>query len=149
MKERGFVLYEGPSLIDGAPIVVVATLKTSNIKTGDMVQTWILRSDIEPHHAVKSGDDLSICGDCIHRPANQGSCYVTVFQAPLGGPINELRVQTAGPMIVQRQFAGGMPSNRDRRALPHISHIRCYDFPGHPPIPEKRKAYPARLHVAE
>lgn len=84
MRERGFVLYEGPSLLDGSPIVVIATMKTNNVKTGDMVQTWILRSDIEPHLAVKTGDDSSVCGDCIHRPANQGSCYVTVFQAPLG-----------------------------------------------------------------
>ena len=34
----GFVMYDGPSAIDGAPIVVIATLKSSNRKTGDMVQ---------------------------------------------------------------------------------------------------------------
>ena len=33
--ERGFILYEGASVLDGAPIVVVATLKTQNRKTGD------------------------------------------------------------------------------------------------------------------
>ena len=82
-KPNGYVLYEGPSLLDGKPIVVVATMSTNNAKTGDMVQTWILRSDIEPHKALQTGDDSSVCGNCIHRPAKQGSCYVTVFQAPL------------------------------------------------------------------
>ena len=81
--QNGYVLYEGPSLLDGAPIVVIATMKTNNAKTGDMVQTWVMRSDIEPHKALQTGEDSSVCGDCIHRPANQGSCYVTVFQAPL------------------------------------------------------------------
>jgi hypothetical protein len=82
-KQKGFILYEGPSRLDGAPIVVVATMSTNNAKTGDMVQTWIMRSDIEPHKALETGADSSVCGDCVHRPANQGSCYVTVFQAPL------------------------------------------------------------------
>jgi hypothetical protein len=58
-------------------------MSTNNEKTGDMVQTWILRSDVEPHKALQTGEDASVCGDCVHRPANQGSCYVTVFQAPL------------------------------------------------------------------
>ena len=83
MRQKGYVLFEGKSQLDGQPIAVIATMKTSNIKTGDMVQTWILRQDIAPHLALKTGDDSSVCGDCIHRPANQGSCYVTVFQAPL------------------------------------------------------------------
>jgi len=82
-NEKGYVLYEGPSLLDGAPIVVIATMSTRNAKTGNMVQTWVMRSDIAPHDALKTGDDSSVCGDCVHRPVNQGSCYVTVFQAPL------------------------------------------------------------------
>lgn len=95
-KPNGYVLYEGPSAIDGAPIVVIATgfaSKSDNAKTGDMIQTWILRSDIAPHHAVKSGDDASICGQCPHRPSLKAEllaageafvpCYVKTFQAPL------------------------------------------------------------------
>lgn len=77
------ILYEGASLLDGKPIVVIATDSSSNRKTGGMVQTWIMRADIEPHTALKTGDDSSVCGDCPHRPANGGACYVTVFQAPL------------------------------------------------------------------
>jgi hypothetical protein len=43
---RGVVLYEGPSELDGKPIVVVATFNSVNDKTGNMVQTWIIRSDM-------------------------------------------------------------------------------------------------------
>ena len=38
-RERGYILYEGPSMLDGEPIAVIATMTTSNVKTGDMVQT--------------------------------------------------------------------------------------------------------------
>ena len=77
------IIYQGPSLIDGKPIIAIATLNSSNSKTGEMIQTWIMRSDIEPHKAIKTGEDSSVCGDCPHRPANDGSCYVLTFQAPL------------------------------------------------------------------
>jgi len=80
------ILFEGPSALDGSPIVVIATgldKASRNEKTGDMVQTWIMRADVEPHEAVKTGDDASICGECPHRPALGGSCYVKTFHAPL------------------------------------------------------------------
>jgi hypothetical protein len=80
---KGFVLYEGPSVLDGEPIVVLATLETSNAKTGAMVQTWILRSDVEPHQATKTGQDASVCGNCPQRHYNGGACYVVTHQAPL------------------------------------------------------------------
>ena len=35
---KGYVLHEGPSPFDGQPIVSIATLHSSNRKTGDMVQ---------------------------------------------------------------------------------------------------------------
>jgi hypothetical protein len=87
-KANGVVLYEGPSKLDGAPIVVIATglrNRSTNEKTGAMVQTYILRSDIDPISAVRSGDDVSICGTCIHRGDGTGkgrSCYVTLMHGP-------------------------------------------------------------------
>ena len=48
-----------------------------------MVQTWILRSDIEPHLAIKTGDDSSVCGNCPQRHNTGGACYVMTHQAPL------------------------------------------------------------------
>jgi hypothetical protein len=77
----GFVFYDGPSLIDGAPIVGIAVLASDNAKTGDMVQTYILRADVDPVSALRTGEDRSICGDCVHRPANDGACYVNVAQS--------------------------------------------------------------------
>ena len=82
---RGFILYRGPSLLDGAPIVVVATgfaRRSVNAKTGDMIQTYILRDGVNPVDAARSGADASVCGDCKHRPANGGSCYVTLIHGP-------------------------------------------------------------------
>jgi len=84
----GVVLYNGPSRIDGAPIVAIAcriTEASGNAKTGAMVQTFIMRRDIAPHEALKTGDDASVCGDCKLRPINKGEtrCYVRVYQAPL------------------------------------------------------------------
>ena len=76
-KPNGYVIYEGPSLIDGKPVVVVAVMKSRNDKTGNMIQTFIMRSDIHPVEALK-GDDVSVCGGCKHRPSAGGSCYVEV-----------------------------------------------------------------------
>jgi hypothetical protein len=64
----GFIFYRGPSQLDGQPIVGIATLKSKNDKTGNMVQTFILRSDMTPLTALATGADVSICGACPHRP---------------------------------------------------------------------------------
>lgn len=73
------VIYQGPSLLDGAPIIAVVTSRSTNAKTGPMLQSWILREDIPPAEAVKSGADYSVCGACVHRG---GSCYVAIHRAP-------------------------------------------------------------------
>lgn len=81
---NGRVLYEGPSMLDGAPIVVIATgfaERSGNAKTGEMLQTWILRADVPPHEAFRSAAGASVCGDCPHR-LNR-TCYVRWYQAPL------------------------------------------------------------------
>lgn len=69
----------GYTLSEQNGVAVIATLNSANAKTGNMVQVWILCSDIRPSDAVKSGADSRICGDC---PARGGHCYVKVFQAP-------------------------------------------------------------------
>lgn len=80
----GIVIYRGPSLFDGSPIVVVATFragKKQNAKTGEMVQTWILLEDVAPHDAVQGKADDAICGTCVFRGGN--GCYVQTWRAPL------------------------------------------------------------------
>lgn len=87
-KPNGLILWQGASLLDGAPVVVVAvgTARGSkNAKTGAMLQTYILRADMAPTAAVAAGADASICGDCPHRGDGTGkgrTCYVNVGQGP-------------------------------------------------------------------
>ena len=87
------VFYRGPSLIDGAPIVGVAIYSGRNRKTGRVLQTYIIRADINPLEASKTGADVSICGACPLRgtpttdPARKQAagrrCYVNLGQGPL------------------------------------------------------------------
>jgi hypothetical protein len=79
---RGYVLWQGPSKFDGKPIVAIAIIRSENPKTGNMVQTFILRADVSPLDALANGADVSICGDCVHRPGPRGrTCYVNVGQS--------------------------------------------------------------------
>jgi hypothetical protein len=88
-----YIIHEGPSLYDGKPIVVLVQTGSKNRKTGDMVQTYILRSDIDPITASRTGQDSAICGDCPHmgKPSDKATgqatgrtCYVTLAHGPLG-----------------------------------------------------------------
>lgn len=84
------VFYRGPSQLDGAPIIGVITglaTASKNPKTGDMLQTYILREDISPPEAARTGADRSICGDCPLRGDGNNigrACYVQTKWAPLG-----------------------------------------------------------------
>ncbi len=77
------VLWEGPSRFNGKPIVVIATGlgdKSENVKTGKMVQVWILASSLNPIAANNEGKDDSVCSSCKHRHFR--SCYVNLANAP-------------------------------------------------------------------
>ena len=92
-KQRSSIIYQGPSLIDGSPIVVIAIISKRNKKTGNMLQTYIMRADMDPRLASKTGADFAICGACPHRgiatqnplkkQAEDRSCYVLLGQGPL------------------------------------------------------------------
>jgi len=93
LNGNGAIIYRGPSMLDGSPIVAIAIgLKTQskNAKTGSMLQTYILRDDMDPLAAVNSGADSSICGDCVYRGVviegknKKRRCYVNLGQGPLG-----------------------------------------------------------------
>lgn len=89
-KIQSSIIYMGPSLIDGAPIMVIAVISKRNRKTGAMLQTYIMRSDIDPRHASAQGLDVSICGACPLRgdinpggkQAKNRPCYVVLGQGP-------------------------------------------------------------------
>jgi hypothetical protein len=107
----GAIIYRGPSQLDGAPIVAIAVWSSKNRKTGGMLQTYVLRSDIDPLLASKTGQDASICGACQHRgvptddpqrkQAAQRSCYVVLGQ---------------GPLQVYKAFIAGKYSDANNRA---------------------------------
>jgi len=90
---KNAIIYNGPSLLDGKPIVVIATYSNRNKKTGHVVQTYILRSDLNPLEASKTGEDFSICGNCTMRgevttdpqrkQAKGRRCYVNLGQGVL------------------------------------------------------------------
>lgn len=113
VRPQSAVIYRGPSLLDGAPIVAIAILQSGNTKTGNMVQTYILRDDMEPLEASKTGADFSICGTCplrgtptddpARKQAKDRKCYVVLGQ---------------GPTVVFRAFARGYypeAFNREQR----------------------------------
>jgi hypothetical protein len=79
----GVILWQGASLLDGAPIVAIATCiaRSRNVKTGHMVQSYIIRSDVNPLKALKLGFDASVCGMCPQRPKLGGACYVQVARS--------------------------------------------------------------------
>lgn len=94
---QGFILYRGPSVLDGEPIVAIVTgleIESDNEKTGSMAQIYILREDVHPVKAIHTGDDASVCGNCPHRGRlevsdktglrrNVGrSCYVNLVYGP-------------------------------------------------------------------
>ena len=116
---KSAVIYNGPSLLDGQPIVVIATYSNRNRKTGHVLQTYILHRDINPLEASKTGADYSICGDCPMRgevttdPARKIAkgrrCYVNLGQ---------------GVLIVWRAFQRGVYPTGQARDLGRGRFVR-------------------------
>jgi len=113
------IIYNGPSLLDGKPIVVIATYSNRNTKTGKVVQTYILRSDISPLEASKTGEDFSICGSCPMRGevttdpkrkiAKGRKCYVNLGQ---------------GVLIVFKSYKRGVYKEGDPRTMGRDRFVR-------------------------
>ena len=124
---KSAIIYNGPSLLDGKPIVVIATYSNRNKKTGHVVQTYILRSDINPLEASKTGQDFSICGDCAMRgevttdpqrkQAKGRRCYVNLGQ---------------GVLIVWKAFQRGVYQEGDAATMGRGRFVRVgtYGDPG-------------------
>ena len=120
IKPVSSIIYNGPSLLDNQPIIVVAIISSNNIKTGNMIQTHILREDVDPMQASKTGKDYSICGDCIHRgtatdnpdkkTAQGRTCYVNIGQGPnqVFKAFKAGKYPTATPEQIQALGAGRM-----------------------------------------
>ena len=78
------IIYDGPSMLNGKPIVAILTNINNpsvNTKTGDMAQLTAMPKAIKPSTAIKTGEDDSVCGDCNRRPSTAKAnglkpCYV-------------------------------------------------------------------------
>ena len=113
------IIYKGPSLLDGQPIVVIATYSNRNTKTGHVVQTYILRDGINPLEASKTGADFSICGNCPMRGevttdpqrkiAKGRKCYVNLGQ---------------GVLIVYKSYERGVYQNGSARDMGRGRFVR-------------------------
>ncbi len=118
VASNGAVVWRGPSTLDQQPIVVIATSLRRraayvNGKTGDCVQTWIIREDISPFDALRSRDDASVCGDCALRPqgppgpSHGRACYVhsgmvdNIFKAHSNGKYAPLKPGLMAGRIVR------------------------------------------------
>lgn len=112
----GFVVYEGPSMIDGSPIVVIVNkvfAASQNEKTGAIVQTFVIRSDVDPLLAVKTGADSGVCGQCEHRPSlvkagnGKAPCYVNIGRSVMAvyGAYKRGRYVKASPEFVAQFLA--------------------------------------------
>ena len=125
------IIYNGPSLLDGKPIVAIATYSNRNTKTGRVVQTYILRADINPLEASKTGEDYSICGDCTMRgtptkdPARKQAkgrrCYVNLGQ---------------GVLIVWRAFQRGVYQPGDARTMGRGRFVRVGTYGDPAAVPQ-------------
>ncbi len=98
------LLWRGASLLDAAPIFVMAVEDSKNTKTGPMTQLYIQRADLHPSEAVRTGADSSICGNCKYRGREEDgkdrACYVNV---------------PWGPSSVYRKFRDGKYDDRSAR----------------------------------
>jgi hypothetical protein len=104
-SRRSLVVYRGPSRYDPETnIRAVLVLKSTNVKTGDMAQLFVLNDTVPPHIAQKQGCDFAVCGNCPLRPANQGGCYVTTFQ----GPLSTWRSTMSRPVAGTGEIAGAL-----------------------------------------
>ncbi len=88
---NGLVFYKGKSGLNKVTpivgIIVGLDKSSSNIKTGSLIQSYILVDNGKmPHENAQFGNnDDGICGDCIHRgnkDEKTGSCYVNLGQGP-------------------------------------------------------------------
>ena len=125
-KPNGAVIYNGASQIDGQQVVIIATglaTGSTNRKTGDMIQTYILRADQSPIDAAKSGADESVCGKCPHR----GMITETGTLDDLVGRSNINRTCYVnlgqGPLSVWRAWQRGAYPHMTANELPQVAWL--------------------------
>ena len=126
-KEKGYVLHEGK--LNGHAYAVVATIKSTNRKTGNMIQIWFILADVHPVEAVQTGlDAKTICNDC--RFASGNGCYVnvgqgvaSVWKAYKRGLYPALPVKDYGDVFKDRKVRFGAYGNPSHLPLAKVKLI--------------------------
>lgn len=72
MKPTGYKLWSNGT------VMAIATMRSKNRKTGNLIQTWIMREDMPPIEAARTGKNRATCGNCPIKQA----CYVNLGQTP-------------------------------------------------------------------
>jgi hypothetical protein len=129
MKANGAVIYNGPSRINGDPIIAVLVFKSTNGKTGNMAQVHIIREDKHPMEALRDDTDVAICGNCPLR---------YVVNPDTGKRKRICYVNTGfGPAMVYKQYKLGnyptmTPENAGAmlRAMDQGVRLGAYGDPG-------------------
>jgi hypothetical protein len=75
-----YLIAESP--VHKQEVLLAFTASTTNSKTGEMVQVYILHPDDTPLNISKAGLDDRVCGSCSLRHSLGGACYVVLFQGP-------------------------------------------------------------------
>jgi len=102
------ILYEGPSELNGEPIVVIA-VEDGNPKIGKMLCTYILMQDVAPRTAVDERRDEAICGECPLRQQVVGDATTRGCYVRLGADADE----TWSPEDLWRSYKDGNPAWND------------------------------------
>lgn len=116
----GYLIYEGPSALDpSVPIAVIVNCITdtsSNEKTGNMAQSFIIRTDMKPNEALKSKQDHAVCGCCPYTGGN--GCYVnikmvcSVYAAYKRGSYKTATPEEVGQIMAERIRKGRLAGLR-------------------------------------
>ena len=137
---NGFIFYESED------IVCIATGNSSNKKTGDEVQTWILYKHEPPNIAIDTGKDSIICGDCKHRGIVLSLDDATIYSDMLTTPKKKALLKR-----IEDKRAKGLNSiNIDRECYvlvfqAPLAVYKCWKRGGYPTLTpkqaQKRLAY--------
>lgn len=107
MKKYNGIYDIVPSVYNPArKVLVVATIKSSNRKTGNMVQVYFLDAECPPVLACQTGTDQTVCGPCKQRHYLGGGCYVVPCQGPaaLWKAYQEGKHKRVGPIEEDHEY---------------------------------------------
>ena len=145
MNTNTLCVYDGPSLRDGVRTIVLISgydTPSINTKTGDMLQSYIMRADMSPSMAAAIGADETICGLCALRPIIvkaarlRGStaipCYVDKVRGPDGvwqswaaGNVETVTPQEAAARYANLRRCPG-PCDNERQPYCKLDHSHLY-----------------------